>query len=206
MSILFNGFEIQQDALLESLRDEGKRILRDAICAFLAVHPEVQGIRWAQYTPYWNDGDACEFGFNGLEVMLGDVEARRLARKAPLVEKLLTLHAAFRAAEASNDHRSCVKLEADVDRAQQELDRIDDEDDSSDSNWTEACEFQRYDARTKVLVPSPEYDRALADDVVALERVVSRMGDVLKILFDDHTRVTFMRSSPAFSETEFEHE
>lgn len=29
----------------------------DAVFAF----PEVQAIRWTQYTPYFNDGDACEF-------------------------------------------------------------------------------------------------------------------------------------------------
>lgn len=27
----------------------------------LLEHPKVEAIRWQQYTPYFNDGDACEF-------------------------------------------------------------------------------------------------------------------------------------------------
>lgn len=43
----------------------------------LFEHPEVESIRWEQYTPYFNDGDACEFGFGELSVRFvgGDEEA-----------------------------------------------------------------------------------------------------------------------------------
>lgn len=42
----------------------------------LAV-PEVEAIRWRQYTPYFNDGDPCEFSVHDIEVKLigGDPEA-----------------------------------------------------------------------------------------------------------------------------------
>lgn len=29
---------------------------------FFAAHPDVEIISWRQYTPYFNDGEACEFG------------------------------------------------------------------------------------------------------------------------------------------------
>ncbi|MGW4240884.1 hypothetical protein [Nocardia sp. NPDC004722] len=41
--------------------------LLDAFDAMLAF-AEVEAIRWHQYTPYFNDGDACEFGFGDVLV------------------------------------------------------------------------------------------------------------------------------------------
>lgn len=38
----------------------------DAILAY----PGVEAVRWRQYTPYFNDGDACEFGMHGAEVKI----------------------------------------------------------------------------------------------------------------------------------------
>lgn len=29
---------------------------------FFTKHPEIDGVRWTQYTPHFNDGDVCEFG------------------------------------------------------------------------------------------------------------------------------------------------
>lgn len=37
----------------------------------LLAHPKVTKVRWSQYTPYFNDGEACEFGVNTAEVSLG---------------------------------------------------------------------------------------------------------------------------------------
>jgi hypothetical protein len=31
---------------------------------FMKEHPQVKQIKWTQYTPYFNDGDACEFSVN----------------------------------------------------------------------------------------------------------------------------------------------
>lgn len=40
--------------------------------AVLAIEG-VESVRWEQYTPYFNDGDACEFGANDLNVkFVGD--------------------------------------------------------------------------------------------------------------------------------------
>jgi hypothetical protein len=47
----------------------GKEALAEEVHSLFAKWPELQSIRWAQYTPYFNDGDACVFG-------LGDVKVR----------------------------------------------------------------------------------------------------------------------------------
>ncbi|ASR77595.1 hypothetical protein SEA_PARADIDDLES_125 [Streptomyces phage Paradiddles] len=36
----------------------------------LLDHPQVAKVRWTQYTPYFNDGEACEFETHGAEVSL----------------------------------------------------------------------------------------------------------------------------------------
>lgn len=38
----------------------------------LLNRPEIEKVRWEQYTPYFNDGDPCVFGAHGVEVKLVD--------------------------------------------------------------------------------------------------------------------------------------
>lgn len=39
----------------------GKEAVVAAYVEAMAPHPTVLGVRWQQYTPYFNDGDACTF-------------------------------------------------------------------------------------------------------------------------------------------------
>ncbi len=48
----------------EELARVGKRMFQEACAAIFTTHPEVAAIVWTQYTPYWNDGDACTFEVN----------------------------------------------------------------------------------------------------------------------------------------------
>lgn len=43
---------------LEATRGECVRL---GLQSFFNVYPEVTAVRWAQYTPYFNDGDSCTF-------------------------------------------------------------------------------------------------------------------------------------------------
>lgn len=53
---------------LEEVRDEFRKtsgkFLVEHYAPLFAEYPEVKGFRWTQYTPYFNDGDACEFSSN----------------------------------------------------------------------------------------------------------------------------------------------
>jgi len=42
--------------------DKVSPALKAAFAELKAVLPALQAIRWRQYTPYFNDGDTCEFG------------------------------------------------------------------------------------------------------------------------------------------------
>jgi hypothetical protein len=48
----------------ELVEREGKAILKGVLDQFFTKFPNVDSIRWEQYTPYFNDGDACTFSVN----------------------------------------------------------------------------------------------------------------------------------------------
>lgn len=49
------------DSLVEK---EGRSILSGFFSDFFADNPDIHGIKWTQYTPYFMDGDPCVFGMN----------------------------------------------------------------------------------------------------------------------------------------------
>lgn len=46
------------------MQNTSKGLVEQAVKMFLDACPEVTGVHWTQYTPYFNDGEACEFGVN----------------------------------------------------------------------------------------------------------------------------------------------
>ena len=53
--------EAARKAVEEALKPAREALMRDFHAAF-EKHPEVKAIAWVQYTPYFNDGEPCEFG------------------------------------------------------------------------------------------------------------------------------------------------
>lgn len=55
----------QHNKLLSSLEakiaKQAKQAIKETFSNFFTAHPEVEAIKWAQYTPNWNDGDVCTF-------------------------------------------------------------------------------------------------------------------------------------------------
>jgi hypothetical protein len=61
MTILDNPVKGDVSRYSEGLREQhDPQILADALAEAFA-HPSIVAIRWTQYTPYFNDGDACVF-------------------------------------------------------------------------------------------------------------------------------------------------
>ena len=46
------------------LREEFKLIFKDETKELFERYDWLKEIAWSQYTPYFNDGDSCEFGVN----------------------------------------------------------------------------------------------------------------------------------------------
>ena len=57
------------DALRSSLEPE----IEPALRGLLQKYPTVKAFYWTQYTPYFNDGDRCEFSVNDVSVSFKDV-------------------------------------------------------------------------------------------------------------------------------------
>lgn len=51
------------DSVKETYRQKALELLHELVQEYLNTAPKaVVGLQWTQYTPYFNDGDACEFG------------------------------------------------------------------------------------------------------------------------------------------------
>jgi len=58
------------DEAMTALRRDGEAALKASFVEFFAAYPEVEAIKWQQYTPYFNDGEACYFGVCEPEIKL----------------------------------------------------------------------------------------------------------------------------------------
>jgi hypothetical protein len=57
----------------EAFANKAKEILQRAFAEYFDKHgAEVASLRWSQYTPYFNDGEACVFGVNDIRIVLAD--------------------------------------------------------------------------------------------------------------------------------------
>lgn len=61
-------------AIEEEARKQAQEILAPGLKQFLHDHPDVEAIRWEQYTPYFNDGEECVFGVGELHYKLVGAE------------------------------------------------------------------------------------------------------------------------------------
>jgi hypothetical protein len=54
------AFDAKRKELTEQLKNDFPALL----APLFEKYPGVKNVRWTQYTPYFNDGDACEFSTN----------------------------------------------------------------------------------------------------------------------------------------------
>lgn len=51
-------------ALNKEIEEDGKNLFLAASAEIFAANPQLVSYSWKQYTPYFNDGDSCEFSAN----------------------------------------------------------------------------------------------------------------------------------------------
>lgn len=56
--------KVKMEALTAELKVSYKDGLREAAEDIFAAHPHLEAFAWRQYTPYFNDGEPCEFGIH----------------------------------------------------------------------------------------------------------------------------------------------
>lgn len=52
----------------QKFEKNSKQILLDELQTFFDANPDIDALRWAQYTPHFNDGDVCEFSRHEFDV------------------------------------------------------------------------------------------------------------------------------------------
>lgn len=66
---MFNKLKKAQeniDELRRQMNERFKEEFKPAMREWLAATPEVEAIRWRQYTPWFNDGEPCEFSMKDI--------------------------------------------------------------------------------------------------------------------------------------------
>ena len=62
------------DAAQKALKKELQAAFNEAAQAFFVQAPDGTTLTWCQYTPYFNDGDPCEFAVNTPDIVVGEKE------------------------------------------------------------------------------------------------------------------------------------
>ena len=62
----------KQEEFKKKMKDDGKVAVKAALKDIFDNFPQIEAIRWTQYTPHFNDGDACVFSVNECYVKFKD--------------------------------------------------------------------------------------------------------------------------------------
>lgn len=86
--ILKNADAYKKEArkIIDEALEKGKSFLIEGMNAVFEEYEQLESISWTQYTPYFNDGDPCEFSSNIYSIELNDLN--EYADKKELKEKL----------------------------------------------------------------------------------------------------------------------
>jgi hypothetical protein len=60
----FNELIEKQRAIKAEFQQTAQQLFKETTKVFFTENPTVKAIVWNQYTPYFNDGDTCEFSVN----------------------------------------------------------------------------------------------------------------------------------------------
>ena len=53
-----------RDEAIKTMNDEARAVFGEMCADLFKKYPTLELFSWTQYTPYFNDGDTCEFGVN----------------------------------------------------------------------------------------------------------------------------------------------
>lgn len=58
----FDALLAEQAVLTAKFREKAQELFKDTTREFFDKNPGITAVIWTQYTPFFNDGDTCEFG------------------------------------------------------------------------------------------------------------------------------------------------
>lgn len=183
------------EAFKEEFQKKARTALNTEFKEFFAAHPQVERIVWTQYTPYFNDGDTCEFSVNE-PVFLGTAPTDS-GEAAELLEEdeddseaeeegggLDVLEQIRRQTEGYTDYNTVVS--------------------ERPSTWGRGYPTEKEYAKVPPSRKLTKEDEALQKDASALESLVTGLDETMKDIFGDHVKVTARKGG--FEVSEYEHE
>lgn len=75
MSVSIATLMAKKAELDAELKTHAAEAMKAEFRQFFETNPECLALRWLQYTPYFNDGEPCEFGRNEISFKLSDTPA-----------------------------------------------------------------------------------------------------------------------------------
>lgn len=70
--------------IVRKAQEEANQVVKEAFSDMAKIvfeqNPELKGFRWTQYTPYFNDGNSCEFGVNDFELLHPEDQYNELSK------------------------------------------------------------------------------------------------------------------------------
>lgn len=69
---LIADYEAKIKVIKAAANDAFKKEFKGISEEIFTAYPDVKALGWTQYTPYFNDGDACVFGYGEMHVCFGD--------------------------------------------------------------------------------------------------------------------------------------
>lgn len=64
--------EAEMKRIQQEYQANAKSLIGDVFADFLRSYPNVKALYWTQYTPFFNDGEACEFSVHDLNALTED--------------------------------------------------------------------------------------------------------------------------------------
>lgn len=185
--------EKRLNAVRAEISAAGREVVSAVSKAFFDRHQNVHGFRWTQYTPYWMDGEECEFSVNAPDLEItrqtsrhSDGQQDLIRRKAYYLGEIEKAKAFIEAGEAVAGHQRRVRTysQKDIERAEAEIASI-------DAIITQAGGLERYEA-------------IVADFKMVARFIMSLKDSDLELIFGDHVEVLVTRSGTEV--LEFEHD
>lgn len=173
--------------LRETMKREGQYALKEVFVDFFDKHPEADSIVWVQYTPYFNDGDACIFSKYESELKVDP------DKMAPDVAKLLGFDAD--SDENEDDYSDDYSYSYGDACAASVLTSLSD---TGERSWG-LC--------TRKGVPHRELtasEQSLVDDFNELDSNLQKSEELLQEVLGDHCMVRATRDG--FDITEYDHD
>ena len=70
-----------QKEFRSKIKKDGKKLIHAAFKEFFKLCPQVEAIKWTQYTHHFNDGDACTFGRYDFSYKVKGLNTKQKIRK-----------------------------------------------------------------------------------------------------------------------------